>query len=227
MEQNPFASAEFASNPEPRCASILLLDVSGSMAGAPIQELQEGLAVYKDELFADELARKRVEIAIVTFGGTVQVAQQFASPEYFTPPVLTATGETPMATAIITALDLLKSRKDEYRASGIGLYRPWVFLITDGAPTDMNTPQWSEAVKRIQEGEDKKSFMFFSVGVEGADFERLKQLSKRAEPLKLKGLRFRDLFKWLSASQQTVSRSKTDEPVALPPATGPEGWATI
>ena len=227
MEQNPFSEsgAELASNPEPRCASLLLLDVSGSMAGAPLQQLQEGIAVYKDELFADELARKRVEIALVTFGGTVQVAQQFVAPEYFAPPTLIATGETPMASAIITGLDLLKARKDEYRAAGIGIYRPWVFLITDGAPTDMNTPQWPEAMNRIQDGEDKKSFLFFSVGVEGADFECLKQLSKRADPLKLQGLRFRDLFKWLSASQQTVSRSRTGDAVTLPDPTGPKGWA--
>ena len=229
MEQNPFteAGADFAANPEPRCASVLLLDVSGSMGGGPLQQLQEGLAVYKDELFADTLARKRVEIAIVTFGGSVQVAQQFVTPEYFTPPTLVATGETPMASAIITGLDLLKSRKDEYKAGGIGYYRPWVFLITDGAPTDVNTPQWPEAVKRIQEGQDKKAFSFFAVGVEGADFERLKELSKRAEPLKLKELRFRDLFKWLSTSQQAVSRSKTDETVPLPNPTSPEGWATV
>ena len=228
MEQNPFTESgtDFATNPEPRCASVLLLDTSGSMGGAPLQELQEGLAVYKDELFADTLARKRVEIAIVTFGGTVQVAQQFVTPEFFTPPTLAATGDTPMANAIITGLDLLKSRKDEYKAGGIGYYRPWVFLITDGAPTDANTPQWPEAVKRIQEGEDKKSFSFFAVGVEGADFEQLKQLSKR-EPLKLKGLRFRDLFKWLSTSQQTVSQSKVDEAVALPNPAAPDGWATV
>jgi uncharacterized protein YegL len=191
-----------------------------------LQELQGGLAVYKDELFADTLARKRVEIAIVTFGGTVQVAQQFITPEYFTPPILTATGETPMASAIITGLDLLKSRKDEYKAGGIGYYRPWVFMITDGAPTDVNTPQWPEAVKRIQEGEDKKAFSFFAVGVEGADFQRLQELSKR-EPLKLKGLRFRDLFKWLSTSQQSVSRSKTDDAVPLTNPAAPDGWATV
>ena len=156
----------------------------------------------------------------------VQVAQQFVTPEFFTPPTLAATGDTPMANAIITGLDLLKSRKDEYKAGGIGYYRPWMFLITDGAPTDANTPQWSEGVKRIQEGEDKKSFSFFAVGVEGADFEQLKQLSKR-EPLKLKGLRFRDLFKWLSTSQQTVSQSKVDEAVALPNPAAPDGWATV
>ena len=226
VEQSPFTASgvDFATNPEPRCASVLLLDISGSMAGAPLQELQEGLAVHKDELFADTLARKRVEIAIVTFGGTVQVAQQFVTPEDFTPPILTATGVTPMASAMVTGLDLLQARKDEYKAGGIGYYRPWVFLFTDGAPTDANTPQWSEAIQRIQDGEAKKAFSFFAVGSEGADLETLKQLSKRAEPLKLKGLRFRDMFKWLSTSQQAVSASKTDEQVTLPT---PTGWASV
>lgn len=229
MEQNPFKDGEigFAENPEPRCASILLLDTSGSMAGAPIQQLQEGLAVYKDELFADSLAKKRVEVAIVTFGGTVEVPQTFTTAEYFTPPALTPTGDTPMGAAVVTALDLLKSRKDEYKANGIGYYRPWVFLITDGAPTDMNTPQWSDAVVRVRDGEEKKAFSFFAVGVEGADIETLKKLSATRDPLKLKGLRFRDLFVWLSSSQQSVSRSKLDDSVPLQNPTGPQGWATV
>jgi uncharacterized protein YegL len=229
MEQNPFTDSApgFAENPEPRCASVLLLDVSGSMGGVPLQQLQEGLSVYKDELFADTLARKRVEIAIVTFGGTVQVAQPFTTTEYFTPPTLIATGETPMAAAVITALDLLRSRKDEYKTNGIGYYRPWVFLITDGAPTDMNTPQWPEALTRVREGEEKKAFSFFAVGVEGADMERLKELSPKRDPLKLKGLRFRDLFVWLSSSQQSVSRSKPDDAVPLQNPSSPEGWATV
>jgi hypothetical protein len=46
FEQVPFSGAEFADNPEPRCPCLLLLDNSGSMRGAPISELNEGLKVY-------------------------------------------------------------------------------------------------------------------------------------------------------------------------------------
>ncbi len=56
--------------------------------------------------------------------------------------------------------------------------------------------------------------------------ERLTQLSKR-EPLKLKGMRFRDLFAWLSNSQQTVSRSTVDDVIPLQNPATPEGWASI
>ena len=68
MDQKPFGTEDFAENPEPRCPCLLLLDVSGSMAGEPIAELNAGLKAFRDELAADELAGKRVEVACMTFG---------------------------------------------------------------------------------------------------------------------------------------------------------------
>ena len=61
-----FSGAEFADNPEPRCPCVLLLDNSWSMNGHPMAELNHGLAAFKEELLADSLAAKRVEIAIIT-----------------------------------------------------------------------------------------------------------------------------------------------------------------
>lgn len=84
-EQITFATSDFASNPEPRCPCILLLDVSGSMNGRPINELNAGLVTFRDELLADPLALKRVELGIVTFG-PVHVEQPFTSAANFFPP---------------------------------------------------------------------------------------------------------------------------------------------
>lgn len=227
MEQTPFNTVSFAENPEPRCPCLLLLDISGSMQGNPINELQEGIVVYKDELYTDELAKKRVEVSIVTFGGQVNVAHTFSTIDQFMPPQLTANGETPMGQAVVTGLNMLEERKKEYQQNGIKYFRPWVFLITDGGPTDANLPIWAEAKERVRKGEEQKAFSFFAVGVEGANFEMLTQLSASRAPLKLKGLKFRDLFQWLSNSQQQVSRSKPGENVALENPTGPTGWAQV
>ena len=221
-EQIPFGTSDFAENPEPRCPCVLLLDVSGSMQGDPIRELNDGLAVYKDELAADSLAAKRVEVALVTFGGQVNVVSSFSTVEQFAPPTLVASGDTPMGAAITQGLDLLRGRKEEYRANGIAFYRPWVFLITDGGPTD----EWKPAAARVKEGESQKSFAFFSVGVQGARMDVLSQISSR-EPLKLQGLRFRDLFQWLSNSQQAVSKSTPGDVVPLQNPATPGGWATV
>src|SRR5207244_1159652 len=103
-DQIPFPDPEFVDNPEPRCPCVLLLDTSGSMKDEkkvsqvlspvqrltsnaalprtvrPIDELNAGLAAFRDELMADELAVKRVEISLITFG-PVRKLTDFQSPD--------------------------------------------------------------------------------------------------------------------------------------------------
>jgi uncharacterized protein YegL len=223
FEQQPFGDPEFAENPESRCPVVLVLDNSGSMGGEPIRELNAGLLTLRDELFADALAANRVEIAIVTFG-PVRVEVDFTTIHHFSPPTIYAAGDTPMGAAVEKALEMLRQRKDVYKAHGVTYYRPWVFLITDGAPTDSIT----KASQLIREGEASKAFVFSAVGVEGAHFDQLRALSVR-EPLKLKGLWFRELFQWLSTSLSSRSKSRPDDidTVTLQNPTAPSGWATI
>lgn len=221
MEQIAFGTDDFAENPEPRCPCVLLLDTSDSMRGNPIAELNAGLVTYKDELSADSLAAKRVEVAVVTFG-PVQVLHDFSTAANFSPPHLETTGDTPMGAAINKAIDMVNERKKTYRDNGIAFYRPWIFLITDGAPTD----SWQGAAARVKEGEQSKAFSFFCVGVEGANFETLREICVR-EPLKLKGLAFRTLFQWLSNSQKAVSRSSPGDVVPMENPKTPGGWAAV
>ena len=204
FQQTPIGSDEFVNNPENRCPVILLLDNSGSMAGQPIQQLNEGLQVFRDELFADSLASKRVDVAIVTFG-PVRVEADFTSIQNFFAPTLSAAANTPMGAAIEKAIGMINERKTTYRSNGISYYRPWIFLITDGGPTD----SVARATELVHQGEASKSFMFYAVGVDNANMDVLRSIAVR-EPLRLKGLQFRELFQWLSASLSTVLKVATD-----------------
>ena len=217
-EQIPFGAESFADNPEPRCPCILLIDTSGSMGGAPISALNAGLQTFKDELASDSLAMKRVEVSVITFG-PVNVVSGFETAQNFYPPNLTASGDTPMGSAIKQALEMVKQRKEEYKANAISFYRPWIFLITDGGPTD----EWESAAAMIREGESSKSFAFFAVAVQNANMEVLSKISVR-EPIKLQGLKFTQLFQWLSNSMKSVSQSVPGTSVAIAP---PTGWAEV
>ena len=217
--QTPFQDVMFVENPEPRCPVVLLLDTSASMSGSPINELNAGVAQFRDELLDDELTRKRVEVSVITFG-PVRVASDFTGADAFEPPTSVASGDTPIGGAIAEGLRLLRARKDAYRANGIAYFRPWVFLITDGAPNR----RMETRCRRHSARRRRQPFMFFAVAVQRADLNTLRQLSVR-EPLHLRGLQFREFFQWLSQSLSSVSRSTPGDLVPLDNPTAPDGWA--
>jgi len=213
-----FDDLEFAVNPEPRCPVVLLLDTSGSMNGAPIDELNQGLQKFWEEVCSDSLAAKRVEVAVVTFG-PVKTLQEFSLLTQCKPPSCTADGVTPIGEAIVKGCSILQDRKRLYKQNGISYFRPWMILITDGAPTDDIT----DAVEAIALGEQQKALAFFCIGVSDADMNTLARLSVRT-PLKLRGLSFSEFFGWLSASVSSVSQSM---PGDIVPLKAPTGWTEV
>lgn len=209
---------EFAQNAEPRCPCVLLLDVSASMGGAPIAELNEGLRAFQTAIKENPLARLRVDLAIVAFESTVSLVQDFISAEDFVAPTLGTGLYTAMGAAINYGLDVLRTRKDEYKQAGIVHYRPWLFLITDGGPTDGAT--FESAVTRLRAEEQIQGVSTFAVGVRGADLTMLARIGERA-PLQLDGLAFDKLFVWLSNSLNRVSQEKP----GVQPGLAPVDWA--
>ena len=215
-EENPMGatlSPEFI-NAEQRLACVLLLDTSTSMANGRIDRLNEGVATLLAALEEDELASKRVDLAIVTFANEVVLVQDFSNPDQWEAPRFEANGVTNMGEAIVQVLDRIESRKQEYRDNGIAYYRPWLFLLTDGQPTDST----ELATQRLQTAQKQKQVKVFPVGV--GDEVDLDSLAKIAgtPPVRLNESKWNEMFEWLSQSVTAVSHSQdTGEQVALPP----------
>jgi uncharacterized protein YegL len=222
-------------NPDPRIACALLLDTSGSMTGPPIDLLNRGFETFCDEIKRDELARKRAEIMVITFGGMARVEVPFTEGRDLQPRRFSATGDTPMGAALDLAVDLLVQQKQAYRQAGLEYYRPWLFVLTDGEPTDDNV--YPMAAERVRRAEDAKGLSVFAIGVgSAANLDRLRPMSSKRVPVMLDGLNFAEYFKWLSASLSAASSSnafgssdagiaaaEASEQIPLPPA----GWARV
>lgn len=217
---------DLINNPSPRCPCMLVLDTSGSMSGAPIAELNQGLQDFVDSVRDDDVALYSVELGIITAGGSVsEVLPLTGMSELNHVPRLEATGMTPLGSAVGLALQRLEERKAEYQRNGVAYYQPWMVIISDGSPTD----SWQSHAAKARDLSLNRKLVSLPIGVAGADLSTLGQFSSKPA-VALSGLNFRAFFEWLSASMSRVSASNsTTAGVALPPIQSADngGWAMI
>jgi len=213
-------------NTSQRLPCVLVLDGSASMAdnGAEtdaIRELNNGLKVLEQELKNDDTAAQRVQLLVIRLGDDdqVQVISDWTDAMDFSAPSIAANGRTPLGAAMRLALDKIEDQKDNYRSHDILYNRPWVFVITDGEPTDLD---WEDAAADCRQAEDDDKVVIFPIGTAGANFEALKLFSNRS-PVKLDSLKFRELFVWLSRSASSGSKAAQDTQLQLPAL----DWGTV
>lgn len=104
--------------------------------------------------------------------------------------------------------------KDNLKTVGISYTRPWMIVISDGEPTSSNVA-WQNAINKTKLAEQNRKVEIFSIGVEGANIKKLSEILNRPA-LRLSGMKFRELFLWLSESLSAVSRSRPGQEASLP-----------
>lgn len=234
MAFNDF-SAEGPQNFEQKTICCFVVDVSGSMEGNPIKELNHGLQDFHKEIIDDVATAARLEVAIVEFCDTVTTIQTPSLLENFTMPVLTTRGTTALVDGVREGINLVRARKAWYKQTGQKYLRPWIVLITDGAP-DKGQDVDGLAVE-IENGTKGKDYMFFPIGVQGADMKILEKISGYVQdgnknwvkqpPAMLQGLKFGEFFKWLSASMGMVAGANAGDTLQLPNTATWQGGFTI
>ena len=118
------------------------------------------------------------------------------------------------------ALRQIHLRKSAYREAGIPYYRPWIWLVTDGDPTDV----WHRALPDIQAEVSKGGLEMFTIGTDNANFSILSEISNPRSPIRLRHAHYREMFVWLSQSLKPVSRNEPGTALQLPP---PTEWGEI
>ncbi|WP_408950549.1 vWA domain-containing protein [Lysobacter sp. Hz 25] len=225
MNQPVIPDVALVDNTEQRTPLVLVLDCSGSMLGEPVRQLNEGLKLLEQELKSDVIAAKRVRVLVVRYGGfdTAEVVGDWCDAMDFTAPTLEAEGTTPTGRAIELALAEVENEKQRFKQAGIAYTRPWLFLMSDGSPTDA----WETAAKQARDAEQANKVAIFPIAVgEGSQDKAMAQFSSKgaAGVKRLQGLQFRELFLWLSASMQVVSQSRPGGQAQLPST---DTWSSV
>ena len=208
-------------NPTPRCPCMLVLDVSSSMEGVKIANLNEGVRRFLTDVRENEFAVHSVELGVITFGSTVTTATEFGSPSEVEWEDLEARGRTPMGEAVDKAIRALDKRKQEYAENGVSYYQPWLVLMTDGRPTD----NYQGKAAKLRSLANDKKITVFGVGIgENCNMNVLSEFCpENRPPARLDGLKFKEFFEWLSQSMSRVSQSTPGAQVDLPAI----GWNII
>ena len=202
-------------NTSQRLPCVIVLDGSWSMEGNPIAELNLGLKLLEEELKKDDIASQRVQLLIIRFGGEdkVEVISDWQDAMDFSAPTIVASGRSPLGAAVKVALTKIEEQKTRYKTFGTAYNRPWLFILTDGEPTDEN---WEQVAEQCSDAERAEKHVFFGIGVAGANMGTLAQFSTR-KPVRLQGLKFRELFMWLSASASSASKGAQGTTVQISP----------
>ena len=212
-----FSESDFGRSTKRRLPICFCLDVSGSMSGSPIQELNEALQSFLASIRENDETRAAADICVVTFGGSVDILLPFTriSKDQVIPKLLATTSLTPLGEGILTSLELLSERKEGYKHLGIKYYQPWLVVITDGAPQGEEAMENMEtAINAACELESLGRLVVFNIGVgHNVDFSLLQRLSaKRAEPIRIQSTQFTKLFEFLgSSSSSIISGGMRDE----------------
>jgi uncharacterized protein YegL len=198
-----------------RLPVYLLLDCSGSMMGEPIEAVRQGVKALLADLKSDPTALETAYLSVITFDSSARQLKPLTELLAFQEPTLSATGSTAMG----AALTLLDQRVDAEVVKGTdtqkGDFKPLVFLMTDGQPTD----SWQGPADRIKT--KRLGNIIACAAGAGADTNMLKALTELV--VKLDNLQpdtLKAFFKWVSSSIKLTSascaRSGGGAPVNLP-----------
>ena len=215
---------EFLNNTEERCAVVLALDKSNSMAGEPARLLNEAVAKFKSNMLEDITAARKIDVSVVEFNHAVW-CHPFQNAQVWQAPIIQPEGGTCLSFALNVAMDMVTQRKDDYRMNGISYHRPWIVLITDGYPEHDSEAELTYAGQRIREAHDRKQFNLFAITCGEPNETAIALLREKITPpgrppKKTTEANFSELFQWLSNSMTAVSRSSPSDQIVLEDTSG-------
>lgn len=183
-----------------RLPVYLLLDTSGSMYGEPIEAVRNGVQVLVSTLRQDPYALETAYLSIITFDSSAKQVTPLTELSSFQEPSIDANGCTALGEALSLLANCVDREVTKTTADVKGDWKPLVFIMTDGVPTDDLTKGLNEFKKR------KFGTVVACAAGAGADTNTLRQITENVVSLDTADSgTIKAFFKWVSASISTGS----------------------
>lgn len=197
-----------------RLPVYLLVDTSGSMMGEPIESVRSGLSLLVSALRQDPYALETAYLSVITFDTQAQQVTPLTDLMSFQLPTIEAGGLTAMGGALSLLADCINREVNKGSVEQKGDWKPVVFLLTDGMPTD-DLQAGISALKNVKTG----TFVACAAG-SGADTDELKKITETVVSLDTADANsIKAFFKWVSSSisvsSQKVDLTKKDDALAI------------
>lgn len=208
-----------------RLPVYLLLDCSGSMMGEPIEAVRQGVKALLSELRGDPQALETAYLSVITFDSQARQIIPLTELMAFKEPEINAGGATALGGALNVLIDCVNSEVRKSTETQKGDWRPLVFILTDGSPTDVET--FKEAAQRIK-GMKAANIIACAAG-SNANTSSLKEITESV--LMMNTLSAGDMaqfFAWVSGSIKMSSKTldaTPGAPIELPPP--PQGFVVV
>ncbi len=185
-----------------RLPVFLLLDVSFSMRGEAIEAVRNGLQQTISSLRQSPHALETAFVSVITFGDHARQVVPLTELHNFSPPTLNLEGDTAMGAALRLLARCLQTDVRQTTPTQKGDWRPLIFLMTDGKPSDEIGTALAE-LKRCKTG----TIVACAAG-EQADTELLHQITPNVISLETADSHsIGAFFRWISDSVQANSLS--------------------
>lgn len=190
-----------------RLPVYFLVDVSESMIGEPIQQVQNGMRMIVQDLRTDPYALETAFVSVIVFAGKSKCLSPLTELYKFYPPIFPVGGGTSLGAALDYLMDDMDKILIKATTEQKGDWKPIVFLFTDGTPTDDPTAAFSRWNKKYRHN---SNLVIISIG-DNVDTQLLGNISDNVLRLsKTDEISFKAFFKWVSASIKATSVSVTD-----------------
>jgi len=184
-----------------RLPVYLLLDTSGSMGGEPIEAVKNGVQVLVSTLRQDPYALETAYISVITFDSNAQQLVPLTDLASFQPPSISASGGTSLGGGLKLLAESIDREITKSTPEQKGDWKPLVFIMTDGIPTD----DWQRGLTEFKNR--KTGIVVACAAGSGADIDILKQITEVVVSLDTAdSTTIKAFFKWVSASIGTGSQ---------------------